>query len=161
MFWINFSKASDSEPSFYNSTITNRNFRTCQISKKKVLQQITFWSELDLHKKKILMNDLLAENRFSTILSRKNATSSVMQFLKNHDIEKKWKKTISESRLSKKKQISKQVFKNASDFESRISKYVRFSVNFEQLVIFGIGSFTACQILKHLFYHTSDFDQKF
>ena len=42
-------------------------------------------------------------------------------------------------------------FYNASDFESRFSKNVRFSVDFKQLVIFGIGIFTACQILKHLF----------
>ena len=54
--------------------------------------------------------------------------------------EKIWKESDSETS-----------FYNASDFESRISKYVRFSVNFKQLVIFGIGIFTACQILKHLF----------
>ena len=42
-------------------------------------------------------------------------------------------------------------FYNASDFESRISKHVRFSVNFKQLVIFGIGIFTACQILNIFF----------
>ena len=42
-------------------------------------------------------------------------------------------------------------FYNASDFESWFSKNVRFLVNFKQLVIFGIGIFTACQILKNLF----------
>ena len=88
------------------------------------------------------MNDLLAENHISTLLSRKTPTSSVMRFLKNHDIEKKRKKkTVFESKLPKKKQILKQVFNNASDFESRISNYVRFSVNFKQLVFFGIGNF--------------------
>ena len=98
------------------------------------------------------MNDLLAENQFSTLLSLKDANFfSYAISQKPLYREKMERKTVFESRLSKKKQILKQVFNNASDFESRISKYVRFSVNFKQLVIFGIGIFTACQILKHLF----------
>ena len=97
------------------------------------------------------MNDLLAENHFSTLLSRKNANFLSYAISQKPWYREKKEKKVFESTLSKKKQILKQVFNNASDFESRISKYVRFSVNFKQLVIFGIGILSACQILKHLF----------
>ena len=53
------------------------------------------------------------------------------------------------------------VFNNASEFKSRISKYVRLLVNSTQLVIFWIGIFLLRRILKHPFYHTSDFEQIF
>ena len=98
-----------------------------------------FWSELDLPEKSFWWIICLEKITFRPFSPAKTPTSSVMRFLKNHDIEKKRKKTVFESKLSKKKQILKQVFNNASDFESRISKYVGFSVNFKQFVFFGIG----------------------
>ena len=109
--------------------------------KKNVLQQITFWTEIDLYEKRFWWMICLQKINFRPFYPAKMPTYSVMRFLKNHDWEKKRKKTVFESRLSKKEQILKQVFNNASDFESRISKYVRFSVNFKQLVFFGIGNF--------------------
>ena len=107
------------------------------------------------------MNYLLEENHFSILLPHKTPNSSGMRFLKNHDMEKKWKKNSFWIKTFEKNQILKQVFNNASDFESRISKNVRFLVNSTQLVIFWIGIFTSWRILKHLFYHTSDFKQNF
>ena len=109
---------------------------------KKVLQQITFRSELGLHKKRFWWMICLQKITFRPFYPAKTPTSSVMRFLKNNDIEKKRKKkTVFESRLPKKKQILKQVLNNASEFESRISNFVRFSVNFKQFVFFGIGKF--------------------
>ena len=64
---------------------------------------------------------------------------------------KEWKKKQFPFKTFEKNQILKQIFYNASDFESRNSKYVRILVKSTQLVIFWIGNFTACQILKHPF----------
>ena len=63
-----------------------------------------------------------------------------------------------------KNRVLKQVFKNASDFESRFSKRVNLLVNFTQLVIFWISVFTACQVLNFLhqtFYILSIFELNF
>ena len=97
------------------------------------------------------MDVLLAQNLFWNFLSRKAPTSAVISFLKNHDMEKKWIKSSFWIKKIRKESDFETSFYNASDFESRISKYVRFLVNFKQLVIFGIQIFTACQILKHHF----------
>ena len=101
------------------------------------------------------MNVLLAEKLFWNFLPRKTPKSVVIWFLKNHDKEKNWIKNSFWMKTFEKNQIWRQVFKNVSNFESRFSKYVRFLVNFKQFVIFGIGIFTAFQILIPLFYHTS------
>ena len=129
--------------------------------KKQVLQQMTIWSELDLYENWLWWMICSEKVDFRSFYTAKTPISSIMRFLKNHDMEKKWIKTSLWMKTLEKNQILKVTFNNASDFESRISKYVRFSVNFKQLVIFGIGIFTACQILKHPFYHKSDSDQKF
>ena len=111
--------------------------------------------------KPIFMNDLLEENHFSILLPRKTPNSLGMRFLKNHDMEKNWKKNSFWIKTFEKNQILKQVFNNASDFESRVSKYVRFLVNSTQLVIFeseflprdGFWNifFTTRQILNRIF----------
>ena len=97
------------------------------------------------------MKVLLAQNLFWNFLSRKAPNSAVICFLKNHDMEKKGIKSSFWMKKILKKSDFETSFYNASDFESRISNYVRFLVNFKQLVIFGIRIFTARQILKHLF----------
>ena len=166
MFWINFSKASDSEPFFYNSTISNRNFRTCQLSKKSFTTD-HIWSELDSHKKNILMNGLLAENHFSTLLSRKNATSSVMRFLKNHDIEKKEKKQFLNqdfqkrnrfwNRFSTTRQTLNQEVQNMSDFLSTLNNSSFLESEILQHVKFWNIFFTTRQILIRNFRNATDF----
>ena len=45
----------------------------------------------------------------------------------------------------------KQVFNNASDFESKISNYVRFLVNFKQLVFFGSETFCSMSNFENSF----------
>ena len=146
---------------FYPSTIVeSKNLERVRFRKKRLTtNHILKWTWFV--QKPIFMNDLLEENHFSILLPRKTPNSLGMRFLKNHDMEKKWKKNSFWIKTFVKNQILKQVFNNASDFESRISKYVRFSVNSTQLVIFRIGIFTSWRILKHLFYHTSDFKQNF
>ena len=100
-------------------------FRTCQISKKSLTtNHILKWTWFV--QKPIFMNDLLEDNHFSILLPRKTPNSLGMCFLKNHDMEKKWKKNSFESRLLKRirfwnrfpttRQILNQEFQNTSDF---------------------------------------------
>ena len=77
------------------------------------------------------MNALLAENHFSTLLSRKKPTYSVMRFLKNHDIEKKRKKQFLNqefqirnrfwNRFFTTHQTLNQEFQNMSHFQSTLN----------------------------------------
>ena len=113
------------------------------------------------------MNDLLAENRFSTILSRKNATSSVMQFLKNHDIEKKGKKQFLNqdfqkrnrfwNRFSTTRQTLNQEFQNMSDFLSTLNNSSFLESEVLQHVKFWNIFFTTRQILIRNFKNETDF----
>ena len=105
--------------------------------------QISKWIWF-VKKKLILMNVLLAENFYCNFLSRKTPTSAVICFLKNLDMEKKWIKTSLWMKTLEKNQILKEIFNNASDFESRFSKQVRFIVNFKQHVLLET------EILQHV-----------
>ena len=113
------------------------------------------------------MNDLLAENHFSTLLSRKNATSSVMRFLKNHDIEKKGKKQFLNqdfqkrnrfwNRFSTTRQTLNQEIQNMSDFLSTLNNSSFLESEFLQHVKFWNIFFTTRQILIRIFRNATDF----
>ena len=133
-------------------------FRTCQISEKKLTpHQNLKWNWCV--QKQILSKVLLSENHFLDLFSPwKRQTLQLCIFSKTTNWWKEWKKNQFPVKTFEKNQISEKVFKNASDFESRKSEDVRILVKSTQLVIFWIGIPKECQILKHPFYHTSDFD---
>ena len=97
------------------------------------------------------MKDSPAENHFSTIFPAKTPTSSFMRFLKKHDMEKKWIKDSFCIKTFEKNQILKQVFNNASDFESKFSKKSQI---FSQL-------YTIRHFVNRKFYRVSDFETTF
>ena len=113
------------------------------------------------------MNDLLAKNQFSTLLSRKNANSSVMRFLKNHDIEKNWKKTVLNEDFQKRNrfwngfltrhQTLTQEFQNVSDFQSTLNNSSFVESEFLRHVKFWNIFFTTRQILIRNFRNATDF----
>ena len=92
------------------------------------------------------MDVLLAENLFWNFLSRKAPTSAVFCFLKNHDMEKKWKKSSFWMKNFEKNQILKQVFttrqtlnqefQNFSDFQSTLNNSSFLESEFLQHVKF-------------------------
>ena len=113
------------------------------------------------------MNDLLAENHFSTLLSRKNATSSVMRFLKNHDRDKKGKKQFRNqdfqkrnrfwNRFSTTRQTLNQEIQIMSDFLSTLNNSSFLESEFLQHVKFWNFFFTTRQILIRNFKNATDF----
>ena len=111
------------------------------------------------------MNDLLAENHFSTLLSRKNATSSVMRFLKNHDIEKKkqflnqdfQKRNRFWNRFSTTRQTLNQEVQNMSDFLSTLNNSSFLESEILQHVKFWNIFFTTRQILIRNFRNATNF----
>ena len=76
---------------------------------------------------------------------------------------KDWKKTVFLSRLLKRIRywFWSKFLTTRQIFRIKISKISPLLVNFTQLLLFSIGNFAACQILKHPIYHTSGFERKF
>ena len=115
------------------------------------------------------MNALLAENHFSTLLSRKNANLfSYAISQKTWYREKKEKKTVFESRLSNKKnrfwnrfsttrQTLNQEFQNMSDFQSTLNNSSFLESEFLHHVKFWNTFFTTRQTLFKNFNNATDF----
>ena len=112
-----------------------------------------FEVELIWTKQPLMTNVLLSESHFLDLISPwKRQLLQLCVFSKTSNWWKEWKKKEQfPIKTFEKNQILKQVFNNASDFESRNSKYVRILVKSTQLVIFWIGNFTVCHILKYPF----------
>ena len=83
-----------------------------------------------------------------------------MRFSKRMILGKKNFKKNFEMMTFEKNQILKQLFNDATDFESRFPKRVRFLANFTRLNRLLIEGFTGCQVLKWNLYIASDFEVK-
>ena len=157
------SNASDLEPFFHNST----NFES------KILERVICRRKKCFAPHEVLKWNWFVQNRhwwmfcfqkvtFLDLISPwKRQLLQLCVFSKTINWWKEWKKSQFPFKTFEKNQILKQDFNNVSDFEWRISKYVRLLFNSTQLLTFWTGVFTVCRIVKHLFYHTSDFEQKF
>ena len=127
----------------------------------KVSQRIRFRSEIVFFKKQILMKVLLKENHFWIVLRQKTPSYATLRFLKNQQLLNKLKKkTVFLSRLLRRIRFWN-MFLTKSQIRIKIFKISQFLVNFTKLVIFCIGNFTECEILKHIFYHTSALNGNF
>ena len=155
------SNASDFEPFFHNSTKLESKKLDRVTFRKKVLQRIRFWREMDLYKHRTWWMFCFQKINFWSFTPWKRQFLQLCAFSKSTSWWKRWKKKQFSHQDFWKNQILKQFFNSASDFESRNSKYVRILVKSTQIVIFWIGILTTCRILKHPFYHTSDLEQKF
>ena len=156
------SNASDLEPFFHKS----RKFESKKLDRvtfrKKVLQRIRFWSEIDLNKNRLWWMFCFQKVIFWIFSPHENGNFCNYALSQKPPVgEKAGRKNSFPIKTFEKNQILKQFFNSASDFESRNSKYVRILVKSTQIVIFWIKILTTCQILKHPFYHTSDLEQKF
>ena len=107
------------------------------------------------------MKVLLKENHFWIVLRQKTPSYATLRFLKNQQLLNKLKKkTVFLSRLLRRIRFWN-MFLTKSQIRIKIFKISQFLVNFTKLVIFCIGNFTECEILKHIFYHTSALNGNF
>ena len=144
--------ASDLEPIFHNSgnfeseILVRVAFRKKSLTTHQILKCNWFVQ------KQTLMKVFFQKVTFWIFLAHENAIFCSYAFSQKPLIsEKNGRKNSLPFKTFERNQILKQLFNNASDFEARNSKYVRILVKSTQLVIFWIGNFTACQILKHPF----------
>ena len=138
------------------------NFRTCQISKSKVLQRISFWSEIDLWKNSFWWKFCFEKISFGSFYPLKAHFCSYVFSQNPKIIEKIGKKNSFPINTCGENQILKQVFNNASSFESRNSNasdlepIFHNSANFESKILERVGFWI--KILKRIsFWSEIDF----
>ena len=101
-------------------------------------------------KKQILIKILLQTNHFGSIYPEKCQLLQLCVFSETNNSLKKWKKTVILSKLWKRIWFWNK-FLTKRQIRIKVFKISQFLVNLIQIVIFFIGNFTACLILKHLF----------
>ena len=127
-----------------------KSFTTHQISKWNCFFKKTNFDESFAERKSLL-------DRFTP----KTPSYATLRFLKNQQLLKKLKKkTVFLSRLLRRIRFWN-MFLTKSQIRIKIFKISQFLVNFTKLVIFCIGNFTECEILTHIFYHTSTLNGNF
>ena len=97
---------------------------------------------------------------FGSFYAKKRHLMQLCVFSKTNNCLTNWKKTVFLSRLLRRIRFWN-MFLTKSQIRIKIFKISQFLVNFTKLVIFCIGNFTECEILKHIFYHTSALNGNF
>ena len=121
------SNASHFEPFCHNSTNLESKVLERSRFREKNLQRIRFWSEIDLWKNRFWWKFRFQKLTFVSFYPKIHQIMQLCVFSKNNNCFKKGRKTDFPSRRLKKKQILKQVFKNASDSNQVFQKRTIFS----------------------------------
>ena len=126
-------------------------FRTCHVSKKKVLHRIRFWSGIDLYKNRFWWMFCFQKVNFGSSYTTKTPTFAVMRFLKNHQLVKRMEENT----------VSFQDFWKESDFETSFQQRVRLWIkNFGIRHIFSQLYITR-HFLNRIFYSVLDCETSF
>ena len=129
-------------------------------SESTFFQCIRFWSENGFRKNRIWCKLSAQKTTRGSFYNVRTPRFVVMSFPNRTILGKKIKRKSFEMMTFEKNQILKQLFNDATDFKSRVSKRVRFLAKFTRLNRLLIKGFTGCQVLKWNLYIASDLEVK-